>query len=49
MPRMRRGRASSTMSQRESDLALLRSILSPGNAPELSEYEKMAFAGMLHA
>ncbi len=35
------------MRQRESDLALLRSILSPGNAPELSEYEMTAFGGML--
>ena len=36
------------MRQRESDLALLRSILSPGNDPELSDYEKMAFVGMAH-
>jgi hypothetical protein len=35
------------MRQRESDLALLRSILSPGNEPELSAYELAAFGGML--
>ena len=35
------------MRQRESDLALLRSILSPANDPELSNYERIAFSGML--
>jgi hypothetical protein len=35
------------MRQRESDLALLRSILSPANEPEFSAYERVAFAGML--
>jgi hypothetical protein len=33
--------------QRESDLALLRSILSPANDPEVSAYERGAFAEML--
>lgn len=35
------------MRQRESDLALLRSILSPGNDPELESHERSAFVGML--
>jgi hypothetical protein len=33
--------------QRESDLALLRGILSPGNNPEVTPYERGAFEGMV--